>query len=105
MTSEEYRDYLMSEEWQKKREQRIEIDDGRCVFCGEKVAHPVVHHLTYKHLGFENVWTDLVTTCETCHEKIHVGMCRITSPSGRRGWRDDLPFVVRRNLARRGLLG
>lgn len=104
MTNSEYTEYLRSEEWQKKREQRIQIDDGRCVFCGEKVAHPVVHHLTYRNIGNEDVWKDICTVCDDCHALIHTGMCRVTSPSGRRGWRDDLPTVVRQNLIRRGLM-
>lgn len=104
MTNSEYTEYLRSEEWQKKREQRIQIDNSTCAFCGRKVEHPVIHHLNYRNIGNEDPWTDLVCTCDDCHIMIHTGMCRITSPSGRRGWRDDLPVVVRQNLIRRGLM-
>lgn len=104
MTQEEYKAYLLSDEWQRKREKRIEIDDGHCVFCGRKTDNPIIHHLTYKHIGDEDVWRDICTVCKDCHSLIHAGMCRVTSPSGRRGWRDELPYIVRANLITRGLM-
>jgi len=75
MRSDFYEKYMRSEEWQEKRLQRMEIDQNCCVMCGrpaEKTRSGLqVHHVTYKNLGYEDVLTDLVTLCPSCHIKIH----------------------------------
>lgn len=71
--TEEYRSYMNSEAWEKKKQERIDIDKG-CVMCGrpiEKIRLVNVHHVTYARLGRENVETDLCTLCGTCHKLIH----------------------------------
>lgn len=71
--SKEYKQYMKSDEWEQKRQERIAIDKG-CVMCGrpiEKIKSVQVHHVTYKNLGNEDVLTDICTLCGSCHRKIH----------------------------------
>lgn len=64
-----YKDYMHSDEWSKKRRERIEFDGYKCKLCGS-AKNLNVHHITYDHLGFEPL-DDLVTVCASCHEKLH----------------------------------
>lgn len=75
---EEYLSYLNSIEWKTKAYQRIVIDNYRCQYCGSEVqsmngdAHtPNIHHLHYRTLKNENVKTDLITLCKSCHHSLH----------------------------------
>ena len=65
----DYYDYLMSVEWQKKRTERLRIDNFECQKCGRPMDLQV-HHLNYDRIGNENVYTDLITLCKYCHKKI-----------------------------------
>lgn len=65
----DYLAYLQSPEWQDKRSQRLKIDQYKCQRCGRPMDLQV-HHLTYDRIGNENVYTDLITLCKYCHEKI-----------------------------------
>lgn len=71
----EYEKYIRSNEWAIKKAHRKDIDDHKCVMCGRSEEHTrrglQVHHITYKHLGNEDVYTELVTLCPTCHRRIH----------------------------------
>lgn len=74
MQSEEYRRYIRSPEWEKKKAERMRIDNYSCVMCGRNREHCrtlQVHHITYKNLGHENIYTDLCTVCGSCHKKLH----------------------------------
>jgi hypothetical protein len=67
---ERYNAYITkSATWQDKRNERLALDGNRCQGCGSLV-NLNVHHLNYRRLGNEQM-RDLVTVCETCHEKIH----------------------------------
>ncbi len=90
---EKYRKYLQSDKWRTIARQRMEIDSYTCCMCGCQgtSANPLeVHHWSYRHLYAEEnrIYEDLVTLCHCCHKQIHKAMERITSPSGRRGWKD-----------------
>lgn len=64
-----YREYLRSETWENKRQQRLKMDGLQCQICGTgKNLH--VHHITYEHFGAEPM-QDLITVCDNCHRKIH----------------------------------
>lgn len=52
------------------KQQVKERDDYTCVHCGNTDCDLEVHHLTYKNAGNEFL-TELVTLCESCHNKIH----------------------------------
>lgn len=72
--SKQYDDYMRSDAWEAKRQQRIEIDGYKCVMCGrptQTMKKINVHHISYRNLGNENVLTDLCTLCPTCHKHIH----------------------------------
>lgn len=66
---EEYKQYLESDEWKVKREERLEKDGHRCVCCNSS-DNLNVHHITYDRLKNESIY-DLITLCRDCHEKLH----------------------------------
>ncbi len=76
--SKEYENYMKSDEWKAKREERLQLDDNKCVMCGrpnglqKDGVTPIlqVHHIHYKTLGAENM-EDLCSLCPTCHKRIH----------------------------------
>ena len=73
MQTEQYREYIRSEEWKSKAAERIALDQ-MCVMCHrplDKIRKVQVHHITYERLGHENIYTDLCTLCGSCHAKIH----------------------------------
>jgi len=65
----EYNAYMNSNEWRKKRQERLTLDGYQCQMCGSK-DHLEVHHVSYERLGKETM-DDLITLCFTCHNKIH----------------------------------
>lgn len=81
--SDFYKRYIHSDEWKQKEQDRMAIDEFKCVMCGrpsEKTRHGLqVHHITYRNLGHEDVLTDLVTLCAPCHKKMHNYLSRIRS--------------------------
>ena len=65
-----YREYLKSEEWQRKRYVVLKRDNWTCQHCG--VPATQVHHLKYAkyQIGKEPIkW--LVSLCKPCHDKQH----------------------------------
>ena len=70
MSSQEYKMYMNSVLWTKKRNERIRIDKGKCAVCGS--SHDLnVHHLTYRNFMHEDVDQDLITLCRPCHIMLH----------------------------------
>lgn len=70
MYTTQYQSYLMSDNWQRKRRERLEIDGHKCVMCGSR-SRLQVHHVNYRHLGYEDPMSDLCTVCKSCHKKLH----------------------------------
>lgn len=75
---DDYKTYLDSLSWKTKAYQRVVIDKHTCQYCGSEVRSmdgdnhiPNVHHLHYRTLQIENVQTDLVTLCKSCHINLH----------------------------------
>ena len=69
--SEEYKQYLLSDTWQRLRSKRLAIDEYRCQRCGTPYGPLQVHHLVYPEiLGTEDPYTDLITLCASCHELV-----------------------------------
>lgn len=65
-----YRQYLKSDEWQRKRYVVLKRDNWTCQHCG--VPATQVHHMKYAkyQIGKEPIkW--LVSLCKRCHEKEH----------------------------------
>lgn len=70
MITDEYREYLRSDTWQRLRSKRLAIDEYQCQRCGSPYGLQV-HHLAYPvELGTENPYTDLITLCGPCHELV-----------------------------------
>lgn len=95
MTAEEYNTYLGSADWKLIAEKRKEIDGHRCVMCRSigTMNNPLeCHHITYRNIGNEDVYKDVMTLCRNCHKSIHRAMNRVTDESGRKGWKDSLPM-------------
>ena len=64
-----YKAYLHSKDWKKKRAKVLYRDGNKCVLC--KTENRLeVHHITYKNLGDEPL-IDLVTLCRSCHQNVH----------------------------------
>lgn len=69
----EYKDYLVSEDWEKLKVQRFQKDEHKCMICKSgkiQKAKLVCHHITYTRLFNEEI-DDLITLCMRCHSKIH----------------------------------
>lgn len=66
----EYKKYIRSKAWGRKRRQKLNRVDHKCEECqaGDVLLH--VHHLTYAHLGSEEM-DELQVLCEPCHLKKH----------------------------------
>jgi hypothetical protein len=65
----EYGEYLKSEQWQKLRSKRLNIDNYQCQICG-RGDDLQVHHITYANIEHEDIYNDLITLCRRCHEDI-----------------------------------
>jgi len=65
MYSKQYREYLHSETWRRRRLVKLEAANHRCEYCGE-TGRLSVHHLTYERLGCEYS-SDLIVLCKPCH--------------------------------------
>jgi len=68
----EYKQYLKSPQWKKKRLEIIMRDNFTCRKCGIGVTPSMaeVHHLTYQRI-FKELPSDLITLCRNCHMKEH----------------------------------
>lgn len=65
-----YYDYLNSDEWKKKRLERLKLDKFTCQNCGNKSGRLDVHHTTYDTIYNESIH-DIITLCNPCHFKLH----------------------------------
>ena len=71
MYTQEYLDYLDSDEWHQKRLKKAEQVNYTCELCGKIVVSGFqVHHRTYRNL-FHEPLCDLQFLCEECHQKQH----------------------------------
>lgn len=60
--------YYASEHWAAKRLERMRFDEWKCCHC-RSTQSLQVHHWRYEL--FSESLEDLVTLCDTCHERIH----------------------------------
>jgi len=64
-----YKEYLLTDEWKKKRKIILERANYRCQVCdSNKNLH--VHHRTYENIYNENI-DDLTLLCGKCHKQFH----------------------------------
>jgi len=66
----DYKDYINSVEWFKKREVRRKYDNNKCLYCGSE-ERLEVHHCHYETLGSECPYDDLITLCRKHHQQVH----------------------------------
>jgi len=64
-----YQEYLLSPQWQAKREMALSLACWRCQVCNTE-NDLNVHHRTYDRLGHE-YQADLVVLCRRCHGLFH----------------------------------
>lgn len=60
-----YKEYIASNDWRKKREKAFELLGRKCKGCGG-VENLEVHHLNYENLYNESV-LDVEIQCSKCH--------------------------------------
>ncbi|WP_131867054.1 HNH endonuclease signature motif containing protein [Bradyrhizobium sp. Y-H1] len=65
----DYKAYLKSAAWKKKRNAAKYWHSKRCAICGK--ARTDIHHKTYKALGDEDAKLHLVPLCRTHHFALH----------------------------------
>jgi 5-methylcytosine-specific restriction endonuclease McrA len=66
-----HREYLETDQWKARRDERLKIDGHKCVDCGKPAQ--CVHHLHYQTWRHEDVAFDLVSLCNDCHYERHFG--------------------------------
>lgn len=87
--SADYKRYLASPEWAKKRREALLYYGEQCAVCGNDWRGRCfinVHHLHYRTIGFESVRSDLRLLCESHHPK------GILSNDSIRRWRSSYVF-------------
>ena len=67
---EEYRKYLKSAKWKKKRIQALAYHGAECACCGStNKIH--IHHISYLNYPGNEKMTDLIPLCEDHHQLVH----------------------------------
>jgi len=68
-----YKEQLLTFEWQNKRLKIIKRDNFCCVKCGSK-NQLEVHHKKYSKLklAWQYPNSNFITVCKNCHDKIHI---------------------------------
>lgn len=69
MFTEEYKRYIKSERWKRKRQQVFAHYGKRCYACRKRVRILHVHHRSYRNLTREPM-SDLIPLCIKCHKEI-----------------------------------
>jgi len=70
----DYKSYLQSPEWERRRQAAFDYADHRCQVCYSNIKIQA-HHRTYERLGAERP-SDLTVLCDDCHAKYHGKMSR-----------------------------
>jgi len=81
------------EEYRRRRRQRLDGDQGLCVFC--KSPATTVQHVTYRRAGGREAQEDLRSMCRLCHDAVSMleyghdmGIDRIDPCEAR--WREEI---------------
>lgn len=74
----QYREYMVSQRWKRKRRKAIKFYGSKCQQCGAS-GKLYVHHKNYKHLGNEQM-EDLEVLCLFCHEDRHADKVLSSDP-------------------------
>lgn len=77
-----YQGYLRTATWRNKCKSAMKATGNRCVLLPFLKAKEV-HHFSYKNLGNEKIWVDIVPLSKTAHRWVHLwGLCR----GSKSGW-------------------
>ena len=62
--------FIQGAVWRALRTKRLKLDNYHCRKCNaQESLH--VHHRTYIRFGGDELLSDLVTLCESCHDRLH----------------------------------
>jgi len=102
---QQYREFLKSETWKKKKRQAKYWHGNRCAICRSKKIH--IHHKTYKNgWGNEDQKYHLIPLCKTHHTEVHLfakqnnmniyhateKMIKLKKPKEKQIWKTMSPF-------------
>jgi hypothetical protein len=66
-----YQEFLNSKYWGDVRQKVLKRDNFQCVVCHTK-KNLRIHHMEYRHHGYEHRFlNDLTTVCNDCHKIVH----------------------------------
>lgn len=65
-----YDEYMDSEEWKQIRNRILARDGYRCRMCGTG-KQLRVHHIRYPDIYGSESDEDLITVCDSCHQRVH----------------------------------
>jgi hypothetical protein len=88
----DYRTYLESDAWKRRRSVALSEAGHRCQVCNRE-GQLDVHHRTYERLGNE-LPQDLVVLCRECHQLFHSNRTRGTSSGWNRPLSQTLSVVI-----------
>ena len=84
----DYRKYLKSGAWKKKRNQARYWHTKKCAICGIKRTD--IHHKTYKALGDEDAKLHLIPLCRKHHFALH----DYAKERGLNTWEASLQYIA-----------
>jgi hypothetical protein len=70
MAARSYKSYLLTIEWLKRRDQKLEAAEYKCQGCKWEGLPLEVHHRLYDRLADE-LLSDLCVYCRPCHRRLH----------------------------------
>ena len=85
----DYRQYLLSPGWKRKRQEVLLRDDYTCQCCNKRKKKLHVHHHGYENIGDEPL-SDLVTLCDLCHGAYHR---YLNQEKANRPYHEDIDFI------------
>ena len=66
----QYRAYMGSSRWKRRRLRYFRTFGKQCAACRTDTAPITLHHMTYERLGAE-LDDDLLALCRPCHDRLH----------------------------------
>lgn len=73
ISTEEYEEFIYSEEWANMSAWIKKEYGGRCGYCNSRVSLET-HHLTYERFGGGERFDDLIPLCQVCHREAGLGL-------------------------------
>lgn len=82
---EEYRKYLKSTKWKKKRAQALDYHGAECACCGS-TNNIHIHHISYLNYPGNEKMTDLIPLCEDHHQLVHKLIAELRKRNSTYSW-------------------